>query len=523
LNSPIAEAAQSLATKLFTPNRRRNTMVRNRFLISFLAIVIASVVVLSGCAKVEESKGPAVASNTGSDSGKIPVTTASEEARKEFLQGRDLQEKLLIQDSIQHFDKALSLDPNFALAELNRANVSPTGKEFFDHLKKAVSLSDKASNGERLLILGNEAGANGNAAKQKEYLDQLVAAYPNDERAHFNLGGYYFGQQDMPQAIEHYKKATELNPTYSTAFNILGYAYRQNADYANSEQAFKKYIELIPNDPNPYDSYAELLLKMGRFDEAITQYQKALAIDSNFINSHQGIAAALMYQGKPDEAAAELQKITDKARSDAERRTALFALTVVEVDSGKMDKALAEVDKQYSLGEKTNDIPAMTGDLQLKGNIMLEMGKPDEAKALFERGLKMTEDSNLSQEIKDNAKLFSHFNLTRVALAKKDLTTAKAEAEMFRKGTENKKNPFQTKQVHELLGMIALEAKDYDNAVAELQQANQQNPYDLYRLCQAYQGKGDMGKAKEFCTKAANFNSLPQLNLAFVRTRAAKA
>ncbi|HEX9425935.1 MAG TPA: tetratricopeptide repeat protein, partial [Pyrinomonadaceae bacterium] len=493
-----------------------------RFLISFLAIVIASVVALSGCANVEESKGPAVASNPGNAGGKIPVTTASEEARKEFLQGRDLQEKLLIQDSIQHFDKAISLDPNFALAELNRANVSPTGKEFFDHLKKAVSLSDKASNGEKLLILGNEAGANGNAAKQKEYLDQLVAAYPNDERAHFNLGGYYFGQQDMPQAIEHYKKATELNPTYSTAFNILGYAYRQNADYANAEQAFKKYIELIPKDPNPYDSYAELLLKMGRCDESIAQYQKALAIDSNFINSHQGIAAALMYQGKPDEAAAELQKITDKARSDAERRTALFALTVVDVDSGKMDKALAEVDKQYTLGEKTNDIPAMTGDLQLKGNIMLEMGKPDEARALFERGLKMTEDSNLSQEIKDNAKLFHHYNLTRVALAKKDLATAKTEAESFRKGTETLKNPFQTRQAHELLGMIALEAKDYDNAVAELQQANQQNPYDLYRLCQAYQGKGDMGKAKEFCTKAANFNSLPQINLAFIRMKAAK-
>jgi tetratricopeptide (TPR) repeat protein len=385
-----------------------------------------------------------------------------------------------------------------------------------------VSLADKASNGEKLLILGNEAGANGNAAKQKEILEQLVAAYTNDERAHFTLGGYYFGQQAMPQAIDHYKKATELNPTYSTAFNILGYAYRQNADYANAEQAFKKYIELIPNDPNPYDSYAELLLKMGRFDESVAQYRKALAIDANFINSHQGIAAALMYQGKPDEAAAELQKITDKARSDAERRTALFGLTVVDVDSGKFDKALADLDKQYTLGEKTNDLPAMTGDLQFRGNILLEMGKPDEAKAQFERLVKMTDESNLSQEIKDNTKLFNHYNLTRVALGKKDLTTAKIEAEAFRKGTESQKNPFQTKQAHELLGMIALEAKDYDTAIAEMLQANQQNPYDLYRLCQSYQGKGDSAKAKESCTKAATFNSLPQLNLAFIRTKATK-
>jgi tetratricopeptide (TPR) repeat protein len=499
-------------------------MPRNRFMLLLLALVVAATVALSGCAKVDEStnKSPVAANTEPSAAGKIPVTTSSDEARKEFLQGRDLNEKLLIQDSIQHFDKAISLDPNFAWAELSRAQVSPTGKEFFEHLKKAVSLSDKASNGEKLLILGTEAGANGNAAKQKEYFEQLVAAYPNDERANFALAGYYFGQQDMPQAIAHYKKATELAPSFSSAYNLLGYAYRQNVDYPNAEQAFKKYIELIPNDPNPYDSYAELLLKIGKFDDSIMQYRKALAIDPNFINSHQGIAAALLYKGNADEAVAELQKITDKARSDAERRTALFALTVVDVDGGKWDTALEEVDKQYALGEKTNDVPAMTGDLQLKGNIMLEMGKYDEAKALYERGLKMTEDSSLSQEIKDNARLFHHYNLTRVALGKKDFATAKMEAEAFRKGTEAAKNPAQARQAHELIGMIALEEKDYAKAVSELQQANQQNPYDLYRLCQAYQGKGDLNQAKEFCKKAADFNSLPQLNYAFIRTKAAK-
>jgi tetratricopeptide (TPR) repeat protein len=261
---------------------------------------------------------------------------------------------------------------------------------------------------------------------------------------------------------------------------------------------------------------------MGKFDESIVQYRKALAIDQNFINAHQGIAAALLYKGSADEATAELQKITDKARSDAERRTALFALTVVDVDSGKWDKALDDVDKQYALGEKTSDVPGMAGDLQLKGNIMLEMGKYDEAKALFERGLKMTEDSSLSQEIKDNTRLFQHYNLARVALGKKDFATAKTESQAFSKGTEAAKNPFQTKQSHELLGMIALEEKDYDKALGELQQANQQNPYDLYRLCQAYQGKGDLNQAKDSCKKAAEFNSLPAVNYAFVRTKAAK-
>jgi len=499
---------------------------QQRVLLVLFLVVTATV--FTGCANVAEGTKSSVAGNKDPNAaaGKIPVSTASDEARKEFLQGRDLNEKLLIQDSIAHYDKAISLDPNFAMAELNRAAVSPTGKEFFDHLKKAVSLADKASNGEKLMILGTEAGVNGNPVKQKEYLEQLVAAFPNDERANFALGGYYFGQQDFPQAITYYKKATELAPTFSSAFNLLGYAYRQNADYPNSEGAFKKYIELIPNDPNPYDSYAELLLREGKFDDSITQYRKALEIDSNFINAHQGIGMDLLYQGKADEAASEIAKITDKARNDGERRTALFALMVVDVDSGKWDKALADVDKQYALGEKTGDVPGMTGDLQLKGNILLEMGKYEDAKAQYEKLLKMTEDSNLSQEIKDNARLFHHYNLARVALGglggKKDLTKAKTEAEAFRQGTEAAKRPLQIKQAHQLLGIIALEEKDYGKAVSEMQQANQQNPYDLYRLCQAYQGQGDGARAKEFCGKAATLYTLPAIQFAFVRTKAAK-
>jgi tetratricopeptide (TPR) repeat protein len=165
----------------------------------------------------------------------------------------------------------------------------------------------------------------------------------------------------------------------------------------------------------------------------------------------------------------------------------------------------------------------MAGDLQLKGNILLEMGKAAEARAAFERALKMIEDSTLSQEIKDNNKRVIHYNFARVALVKKDFATAKTEAEEFRKGAEASKNPAQVRLAHELTGMIALAEKDYDKALAKLQLANQQNPQNLYRMCQSYQGKGDKEKAKELCTKAAGFNSLPQLNYAFIRTKAKAA
>jgi tetratricopeptide (TPR) repeat protein len=480
------------------------------------ALVALSAAGLSACNHGNQP-GQTAAASAG---GKIPVTTTSEEARKEFLQGQSMADRLLGQESLQHFDQALALDPDFASAELARANNSPTAQEFFNHLRKAVSLAGQASNGEKLLILAAEAATNGDAAKQKQYLEQLAAAYPNDERAHFNLANYYAGQQDQSQAIEQYNKATALAPDFSGAYNSLGYAYRTQGDYADAEQAFKKYIELIPNDPNPYDSYAELLLKMGRFDDSMAQYRKALSIDPHFVPSHFGISADLMYTGKADAASAELQKMAAQARNDGELRTALFGLCVVAADRGKMEEALQQIDKEYAVAEKKSDVAAMAADLQAKGLITLETQKYDAAAQIFDRSVQMIEDSNQSQEIKDNAKLFHHFNLAAVAIARKDFASAKTHAEAFRKGAETSKNPALDKQRHELDGRLALAQKDYDQAIAELEQANQQDPRNLYRLAQAYEGKGGTAKAHDLYTQAAGFNPLPQLNYAFIRAKA---
>jgi tetratricopeptide (TPR) repeat protein len=482
------------------------------------AIVVVSVAIFSGCNK----SGDAGSSASASDGGKIPVTTKSDEARKEFLEGQSLADRLLGQESIQHFDKAIALDPDFASAEMARANNSPTAQEFSEHLAKAVGLVDKTSNGEKLVILSNQAANNGDTTKQKEYLDQLVAAYPNDERAHFNLGNYFFGQQDLGPAIEHFKKASEIASNFSGTYNSLGYAYRQQGDYADAEQAFKKYVELIPNDPNPYDSYAELLLKMGRFDDSLVQYRKALSIDPHFVPSHFGISADLMYSGKADAAAAELQKMANESRNDGEKRLALFGLCVVAADGGKMDESLKEIDKEYAVAEKKSDAAAMAADLQAKGLITLEMQKYDAAAKIYDHSLQLIENSSLSQEIKDNANLVHHFNLAAVAIGKKDFASAKTHAAEFQKGAEASKNPARVKQWHELAGRLALAQKDYDAAITELDLSNQQNPRNLYRLAQAYEGKGEAAKAHELYTQAAGFNSLPQLNYSFIRTKAWK-
>ena len=464
----------------------------------------------------------AAARSAESASAKIPVTTASDEARKEFLEGLELADNLETAKSLDHFDKAIALDPSFASAYLNRANVSLTMKDFLENINEAVSHKDAASEGERLMILATQAGANAQFEQQRGYLEKLVSLYPNDERARFALGTFFFGQQEYDSAIGQLVRSVRLAEKFAPSYNLLGYAYRQAGEYDNAETAFKKYTELIPGDANPYDSYAELLLKIGRFDESIANYKKALAIDPNFVSSEVGLTMNFLYQGKPEQASQEAHHLSEIARNEGEQRQAYFVQAVVDADAGNLDAALKDFENEFAVGQKINDVVGMAGDVGAQANVLLESGKPDEAIASFQKSLHLILQSNLSPEIKANAVRVNHYNEAYAALAKGDLNRAKDERNTFVSLTEQTKNESQMRFAHELSGSIALAERDGNKAVSELLQSNLQDAYNLYRLAQAYKLKGDKEHALEYSKKAADFYGLPSLNYAFVRSKAAK-
>lgn len=480
-----------------------------------LLVVLAAAVVLALVM-------PATQLSAGTAEGKIAITTASQEALNHYLQGRDLAEKLRGPQARAEFEKAIALDPDFALAHLLMAGVQPTAKGFFAHIDKAVALVDKVSDGERMMINGAKAGADAQVMKQREIYTKLVTAYPNDERAHNLLGIHYFGQQDWEKSIEEYKMATTINPDYSPPYNQMGYAYRFIGDYDEAETAFKRYIELIPDDPNPYDSYAELLMKMGRYEESITHYQKALDIDPTFVASHIGIATNRNFLGEHQMAREQLETMYSGALDDGQRRQAIFATSVSYVDEGNMEQALVELDKMYAIAERTNDPAAMAGDLVAMGNILRESGKPDQALEKYRMALTKIENSDLSEDVKATARRNYAYNEARVALARGDIATAKTKADEHLAKVTVLNNPNEVRLAHELRGMIAIENKDFKGAHANLLKANQQNPNNLYLMAVALNGQGDKQKAKQMCKTASEFNALNSMNQAFAKHKAKK-
>jgi len=454
------------------------------------------------------------------DEGKMAITTMSSEAKNDFMQGRNLFEKLQQRESLQYFENAIAEDNEFAAAYYYHSLANPTAKGFFEDLDNAVAYADKASEGERLMILALQAGVDGNQQQQEGYLKKLVELYPDDERAHSQLGQFYFGQQNYDLAVQHLKKSTELNPNYSSSYNMLGYSYRNLENYDEAEKSFKKYIELIPNDPNPYDSYAEMLSKQGRYEESIAQYKKALEIDPNFFASRMGISNNLIYLKNYNEAKMNCDESYAMAKNDGERRFALFTKTVAFVDEGDIDGAIMEMQKQYDIAKNIDDASAMTGDLNTMGNILFEAERYDEAKMKYKEALQVMESSNLSEEVKENTRRLNIYNNGRIALMTGQIGTAKKMANEFATRADNANNTFQIWLSHYLNGLIALEEDNYQMAISEFEKANMQNPQTYYYLAVASAEAGDNAKAEMYAEKCANFNSLINLNQAFVRNQA---
>src|SRR4051812_14968712 len=472
-----------------------------------LAIVAASCTVVV----VVFAQAPASRDN-------VTITTASDQARKLYVDGRDLLERLRATDGRQLFEQAVAKDPNFALAYVGLANTSGTNHEFVDAVTKAVALADKVSEGERHQILALEAGLKGDPAGNLMHLKELVRLFPNDERAHTQLGVLYFGRQDYANAISEFEKSTSINPRFSPPYNQLGYAYRFLERFTDAETAFKKYTQLIPDDPNPYDSYAELLMKMGRFDESIKAYEKALSIDPNFVNSYVGIGNDYLARGQTEQARAAFAKVATRARNTGERRLAKFWTAASYVHDGATDRAIEELKAGSALAEE-HDAGTRSGDLVQMGDVLREAGRFDAALEKYGEAGRTIDSSQLPEPVKAATHRNNVFEEARVAVAKGDLATSKSKAAEYARLIAPRNAPFEVRQQHELAGLVALAEKRYAVASEEFNQANQRDPRILLFMAEAAQGSGNTERATALAQKAAHFNEL-SFNFAYVKKKA---
>ncbi len=216
------------------------------------------------------------------------VTTSSMEAYNYYIRGRDDFEKFYWEEARKFLEKATELDPTFASAFLYlffTYDRLGNAKAASEALKKAKSLLKKATEKENLYIDAAYAlYIEKNQEKYVRVLNKLAEKYPKEKQAHYWLGYYYHGTEDLDKAIEEYNKGLELDPRYGLFLNQLGYIYSQLEEYERAMEYFQRYAFLSPGDANPFDSMGDMYFLQGELDEAIAKYKEALEVEPAFLS-----------------------------------------------------------------------------------------------------------------------------------------------------------------------------------------------------------------------------------------------
>jgi tetratricopeptide (TPR) repeat protein len=245
--------------------------------------------------------------------GKETFTAGSLEAAREYSVAQDLGNADRYEEAIEHYKRAVALDPNFGRAYSGWASIE--GKlgrlDAAESLyQKAFTLLDRMTERERYRTQGAYfMQIKGDNEKGIENYSALVEKYPADGAGHNNLAVAYFGTRQFQKALEEGRTLLQIYPrSVLYTYNYALYAMYAG-DFATAAREAQRALRLNPNTPKAYLALAVSALASGNLQEARASYQKASTAGPRGVSlASLGLADVAMYEGRFGDAAALLEK-----------------------------------------------------------------------------------------------------------------------------------------------------------------------------------------------------------------------
>jgi tetratricopeptide (TPR) repeat protein len=361
-------------------------------------------------------------------------TTKSAEARQGLLEVQQRIESFQLgTDTVTAAQKVVAADPEFAMGEYYLSAVLPPPDNQV-HLDKAVALSKKASAGER------------------RFIDAMVVARANQGA-------------DFQKAIPALERLAADYPGERLVQVILGQIY-QGVDADKARAAFRRADEIGPQSPRVRAFLANEDLVGGQYEKARRTFldvEKSLPRGSAPFAVRYGLAFSYLYEGQVDPALSALQTYLAEYKDSgaAQGFPEVFiwnSMARINLENGRLDAAMKGYEKGYES--------------------VAASSLPEDQKVVWRGRLKHGQCRVL-------AKMGKHEEAWTQALEVKRMIDDGGEA---------------GKQYlpawHYLAGYLKLEAGDYDAAIAELKQANAEDPFHQLLLARAYEKKGAAAEAR---------------------------
>jgi tetratricopeptide (TPR) repeat protein len=437
----------------------------------------------------------------------IPITTASEEARQLFLQGRDRSENIEFAKAADLFEQAIQKDPKFALAYIYRSTSGGGSAIALENRSKALALMGTVTPGEQLLIKYTAARATQQTAQAKRYLDSLLLAFPLDKRVQLLAGVYYRTLGDLKTAVTYYEKAVALDSTYAPPYNLLGYDNVSLGNPGVAEKAFKTYMHLLPTSANPVDSFAEFLRLQGRYDESITQYKKVLEMDPSFTASISGIGDCYLLKGDGKQARMYYREFIAKSPQINDKLAGYYSLAAVSVQEGNIPEALKILEERRELAVAQNQNATAVNSLATEGYVLSALANAQEGLKKYNEAIALAKTADIPERTRENLLFTSNAWLAYAHTQAKNMEKAKEYLAAFSKDVERRDNPGESDDVKSLQSYVAVMEGNYDDGIKQLTNVPD-NPSNLYTLALAYVKKGDKENAGKAIEKLRKWETI---------------
>ena len=286
---------------------------------------------------------------------------SSPEAYDAYLKGRyhaNKQTNLALRKAENSFQMAITLDPEYALAY---AALADTFVMQILHAGEPVAATiNKARTAALRSIKIDEDLAEGHAslgfiktlyewdwAGSERELRRAIELNPSCSPAYQILGVRFCIAGRFDESHAAYRRAAELDPLSPSISEHLGWPYYYSRDYESAIHQFRKTLDLEPGFSNTHFRLGLAYFQAGKHEEAVNEFERAQVI-SNDRDAVAWLGYAAGCMGRIDDARAKLAELMQRSKTEY---VPPYAFAIVHLGLGETEAAFTWLEK----GAREND------------------------------------------------------------------------------------------------------------------------------------------------------------------------
>lgn len=283
----------------------------------------------------------------GGDADVAGHATEDLQALEAYLLGKQRmasRSRQALEEAVDHFDKAIALDPGFAPAHLgladatlllNYGNYLPLDdalRKARPAIRKAIDLDDKF--GAAYASLGLMRSVQGDVRGAESALARAISLDPNNAKAYHWYGDLLiFGLGDPNAAIPLLQRARRLDPLSPVITVTLGEAYSMNGSMAEGLRLFRAALALDPGFISAYNLIGMTYLSMGDAGSAAYWLEEGALRAPNEFRANSGLAYLFRHRNEEERGVAIARRLQAMAPGN---NTSLVTL----VSFGRYEEAI---------------------------------------------------------------------------------------------------------------------------------------------------------------------------------------